>query len=508
MEPVLPRSVYKAQIQRTKKPKRTLRVDRVLTLALPVVIGLLALSIAVMVQSNQPSTQTYAQGAGNSAVYVPPEDSDTTLAQAPDVQGKSITTSFQRSGTLTSALIVGVDARNVELQDGEFVNTRPEGQAGTRNTDTIMQVVFDHQTGNTFMISIPRDIGVDLSLPCMEFHGSIHWVYDRAERANCQIGGPGALKEAVTSITGIPIQYHVFVTLDAFHEIVDIVGEEHEGDVGIWVDNPNEFWEIYPYNDYGWENVYFPQGLQFMDSDRAIRFVRSRQFTQDWGRAERQQIFIEAVKDRILSSDTLLNPARIVELLRLFQDKLLISELTFGEIVELIGIIQSVDTSNIVNIVLSPDFGGGREVLLNKQPHGRPGGPYYMVPTHWYDCPGNEYCKVQEYINDIIKYPKVYDEGPSVAVYSTERDETGNASFAGISYQNLRQAQLPLIFDEQSSLSNITAEDPIIVIDFADGAHPYTLATLKEITGAQALPSSVAPNANPGNHDIVIIVNP
>lgn len=73
-----------------------------------------------------------------------------------------------------------------------------------------MQVVFNHQTGDAVMISIPRDMGVDVRLDCLEFHGSIHWVYDRAERARCEIGGVGALKTAVSSITGIPIQYHIF----------------------------------------------------------------------------------------------------------------------------------------------------------------------------------------------------------------------------------------------------------------------------------------------------------
>jgi len=509
MEPVLPRKVYTARIQpRTKKTVTRLRVGRVLSLALPIVIGLAALLIAVSVQTQQPHTQTYAQGSELDTFYIPPQETDTTIDSKPQVQGESISTAFRHKNYLTSALIVGVDSRNVTLENGEFINTRPEGQSGTRNTDTIMQIVYDHHSGEAFMISIPRDIGVDLVLRCMEFHGSIHWVYDRAERANCDIGGAGALKQAVTTVTGIPIQYHIFVTLDAFHEIVDIVGEEQGGKKGVWVDNPYEFWEVYPYNDYGWENVYFPEGRQFMDSDRAIRYVRSRQFTQDWGRAERQQIFIEAVKDRLLSTDTLLNPAKILELIGIFQDKLIISELSFGEILELVGIIQSVDTSNIVNVILSPDFGGSNEVLLNKQPHGRPGGPYYMVPTHWYDCPGNEYCEVQDFISGIISHPRVYTEQPRIAVYSTQPDENGNPSFASIPYQGLLNANLPLTIEQQSALSNITATDPVIVIDYADGEDPYTLATLKSITGSEPLPSSVAPSANPGNHDIVIIVNP
>ncbi|KXK25742.1 MAG: hypothetical protein TR69_WS6001001548 [candidate division WS6 bacterium OLB20] len=131
-----------------------------------------------------------------------------------------------------------------------------------------------------------------------------------------------------------------------------------------------------------------------------------------------------------------------------------------------------------------------------------------MVPTHWKECPGNEFCKVQEYIASILESPFVYEEQPSIAVYSTQRDESGRASFASPQYQNILNESLPVIFDEQTSLSNIAAEDPLIIIDFSDGSKPYTLASLKHATGVEALPSSVAPGANPGKHDIVVIVNP
>jgi len=313
------------------------------------------------------------------------------------------------NGNFTSVLVVGIDARNVEIRNGEFINTQPEGQIGLRNTDSIMQIIFDHRTSNVFMISIPRDMGVDVRENCYKFSGSLHKVYDESQKKNCPGGGIQILKNTISNITGIPIKYHVFISLDAFQEIIKTVGKKDDkGNTGIVVDNPRSFSDIYPAsNQKGWESVYFPKGQLFLTPYRALQYSRTRQYTSDWDRAHRQQLVVEAVVRSVLSSETLLNPDKISGLLTTYQNKVIISQPNnIFEIIGLIDLVRKIDTTKMYNLVLGPEF-GGHEKYLNKQPHDRSGGPYYMVPTAWKSCPGNEFCKVQEYIQQIILEPEL-----------------------------------------------------------------------------------------------------
>jgi hypothetical protein len=103
-----------------------------------------------------------------------------------------------------------------------------------------------------------------------------------------------------------------------------------------------------------------------------------------------------------------MDPVKISSLMSTYKNKTLISEpKSLGEMLKLLEIARSADLSNITKLVLGPEF-GGHEKYLDKQPHGRPGGPYYMVPTAWKECSGNEFCKVQEYIGQIMIDPNLY----------------------------------------------------------------------------------------------------
>lgn len=325
-----------------------------------------------------------------------------TTEESPSING---------SGNFTSLLVVGIDSRDVVVKNGEFVNTKPEGQAGTRNSDTIIQVIFDHRDDKVFLISIPRDMGVDVREDCLKFSGSIHWIYDKAQRkGNCPGGGIGVLERVVQNITGIPVNYHAFITLDTFQDIIKTVGiKDSNGNTGIVVDNPRNFSDIYPGKDEkGWESVYFPKGQLFLSPYRALQYARTRQYTSDFDRANRQQLIIQAVVKNVLSANTLLDPVKLSSLLETYKTKTLISEpQNLGELIKLIDIARRIDVNKITKLVLSPEL-GGHEKYLDKQPHGRPGGPYYMVPKAWKECTGNEFCKVKEYIAKIMVDPNLY----------------------------------------------------------------------------------------------------
>lgn len=379
---------------------------------------------------------------------------------------------------VTSILVAGIDTRNIIYENGEFRSTKPQGQAGTRNIDTIIQVIYDHNKNELTMISIPRDLGVDFDESCLKFSGSIHWIYDKTENANCPGRGIEELKQTVTSVTGIPVHYHVFITLESFVEAIDTVGEANPetGEKGIYVDNPTDVWDVYPYNDYGWENVYFKKGHIFLSGEDALKYVRVRQLTTDFGRARRQQIVIEAMMKRIISSDTLLDPGKISDLYKIYKQKTLISEVTLKEIIAGLDLVEKANLSGIVNIVLDPNLGGD-ERYLDKQPHNRRGGPYYMVPTHWKECPGNEFCKVHLLIQSIIENPAVFEEEANIFAYATSYSQ-GKLHFDHPDFVTFEDSQPPVNLTKSryqvTTSQEIKDLGQVVVLDFSQGKYPET----------------------------------
>lgn len=408
-----------------------------------------------------------------------------------NIIGKVIDTDLKNENNITSMLIVGIDTRNVVFENGEFRSTKPKGQAGTRNTDTLIQVVYDHNKGTMAMISIPRDLGIDYDKECLEFHGSIHWIYDKAENAGCLGRGVEELKEAITSVTGIPIQYHIFITLDSFVEAIETVGEINPStrETGIYIENPSDVWDVYPYNDTGWENVYFKKGKIFLSSEDALKYVRVRQLTSDFGRARRQQIVIEAILARVLSSETYTSPDKLSELYRIYREKTLVSEITIREILAGVEVIENFELGKVVNIILDPSL-GGEEAYLNKQPHNRPGGPYYMVPTHWKECPGDEFCRIKKLINNILSNPELYTEQAQVFAYAQTSNQ-GKLDFSNFAFTQLSENDPPISLIKSKNQISLAQEfkttGEIIIFDFSEGKNPHTKDYLVSQLGAKVV---------------------
>lgn len=410
----------------------------------------------------------------------------------------------------TSILIAGIDTRNIILENGEFRSTKPQGQAGTRNIDTIIQVVYDHKSNELTMISVPRDLGVDFDESCLKFSGSIHWIYDKAVSNKCPGKGVSELSKAVESVTGIPVHYYVFVTLDSFVEAIETVGETNpeNGKIGIYVDNPTDVWDVYPYNDYGWENVHFKKGKIFLTGEDALKYARARQLTTDFGRARRQQMVIKSVIERVLSTDTLLDVGKITELYKIYKQKTLVSEFSLKEIIAGVDLIQKIDLSETINIVLDPSM-GGEERYLDKQPHNRPGGPYYMVPTHWKECPGDEFCRVKNLIQSIIKEPNVYHEEANVFAYATSNKQ-GKSNFDNPYFSEFEKSDPPLKLTHSKyllSLSNeLKANNQVVVIDFSDNKFPNTLNFLSKQPGFSIVKGGDYQKYRLNKEDFTIIV--
>ncbi|HCR35542.1 hypothetical protein A2130_02665 [Candidatus Woesebacteria bacterium GWC2_33_12] len=180
-----------------------------------------------------------------------------------------------------------------------------EGHIAPDLTDTIMLVNLNPNVSKISILSLPRDIWI----PAIRAKLNTAYHYGRFDLAS----------SSVSSVTGITPNYYVVVDFSLFKDLVDTVG-------GINVDVGNSFTdEKYPIegreNDLcdgdklykcRYETLRFAQGKQNMDGETALKFVRSRNATNDEGtdiaREARQQKVIEALKTKLLSSDVLSNP--------------------------------------------------------------------------------------------------------------------------------------------------------------------------------------------------------
>jgi len=307
------------------------------------------------------------------------------------------------TGTYTNVLIVGVDTRE---------------KLKTLNTDVIIIASYNHKTKNIVMVSIPRDFCTKVN-PSRTSYGKInsaYSIYEAKEKGN----GLNGLKGIAEEITGMEIQYYTMINFNGFVQLVDAVE-------GLYINVDNSFTDYkYPTEKgYGTQTISFKAGPQLMDGDTALKYARSRQSQQngegsDYARAKRQQKVIDAFIKKILSTETLLNPSRLMSLFSSVEENIKVSEFTIDDIQAGVNILKSLSsessTSSSYSFVLDPTL--GNYALISPQPSC---GKYDIGPKEGL----GRYTKIKEYVSLALNYPALYSEDPSIYSYDT-----------GLGYQN------------------------------------------------------------------------
>lgn len=163
-------------------------------------------------------------------------------------------------------------------------------------TDTIMIGKVDLRAPKVNLISIPRDLVVDIP-----GYGKdrINTVYVYGEQFKEPGGGIGLLQRTIEKNFGILIDHFGLLDFQCFRTAVDAVG-------GVTVNVPRAIVDpSYPTEDYGTRLVKFEIGLQRMDGERALEYARTRSADSDFHRIQRQQLIIAAMRDQVLQLRTL-----------------------------------------------------------------------------------------------------------------------------------------------------------------------------------------------------------
>jgi LCP family protein required for cell wall assembly len=165
---------------------------------------------------------------------------------------------------------------------------------GPPRTDTMILLTIDPVSMTAGMLSIPRDMWVDI--PGFGY-SKINNAYAFGELYKLPGGGKGLAMKTVENFLGIPIQYFAQVDFKAFERMIDEIG-------GVCLDVPVKI-EVGVLNENGTTTV--DEGYQCLNGKVALGYARARDVEQgvqggDVERSENQQRVILAIRDKVLSN--------------------------------------------------------------------------------------------------------------------------------------------------------------------------------------------------------------
>ncbi|MGE8203491.1 LCP family protein [Heyndrickxia sp. NPDC080065] len=171
-------------------------------------------------------------------------------------------------------LLLGVDKRKNETKS---------------HTDTIMVAQYDPKSGDVKLISLMRDMFVDVP-------GYKKWKINTA----FFLGGPELLRQTIQQTFGLDVQYYVQVDFKGFEKIVDTLAPD-----GIEIDVEKKMSKNI--------GVTLEPGLQKLNGKELLGYARFRHDAEgDFGRVARQQKVINALKSEILSVNGITKAPKLV----------------------------------------------------------------------------------------------------------------------------------------------------------------------------------------------------
>ncbi|EIA19513.1 LCP family protein [Listeria fleischmannii] len=218
-------------------------------------------------------------------------------------------TKKEKDTDILSFLIMGLD--NTEARN-----------LGSSRTDAMMVATLNNKTKKITLVSLPRDSFVKI-------HSNDYQGMQRIEAAYTY-GGPKASVDTVSKLLNIPINHYIVFNFNSFQKVIDELG-------GIDVQVPKDFEG--PILDTG-KKVQFKKGLQHLNGEEALAFSRERKIDNDIMRGLRQQIVLDAVKDKALELNSITKYLKIAEAL----DGEIQMDLTMKQMKEIIqGILKTKD---------------------------------------------------------------------------------------------------------------------------------------------------------------------
>ena len=342
-----------------------------------------------------------------------------------------------------------------------------EGHDGGNLADTIIVASIDPVHNEVALLSVPRDMYVDVpGYWSMRVNAAHATGIDQGHPE----GGPGLMKETLEATLDIPIHYYALVDFTGFMQAVNTVGG-----VDLYVEDA-------VYDTHFASGGYIldvPEGWQYFDGERALFYSRSRYTSPrgDFDRNDRQRQILIALKEKVLSIGTFADPLKITSLADTAGDHVK-TNLQLGEITRLYDIASEIPGENIASYGLSTaadNYLGGANI----------GGASVLTPNT------GDYSEIQRFVRELFVDGFIRSEAAEVEMY----DGSG----------------LGLLLEKQDELSSYgynlghLAEYPqlqpnTVIYDLSGGEAPKTKNYLEQrfgitMTSGDQLPSTITTEA-------------
>lgn len=159
-------------------------------------------------------------------------------------------------------------------------------------TDTMMIVIVRPKDANVSIISIPRDLWVNIPEVGEQ---RINVAYQYGDLYDYPGGGAGLLKDTILYNLGIQIDQVAMVDFNGFRRIVDTIGGIQLPVFCSYTDWRMIDPSLDPELEESWQQYTVEPGIVKMDGDLALWYARSRKMSDDFDRGRRQQEVIRAI---------------------------------------------------------------------------------------------------------------------------------------------------------------------------------------------------------------------
>jgi hypothetical protein len=258
-------------------------------------------------------------------------------------------------------------------------------------------------------------------------------------------------------VTGLDIHYYGRIDFSGFEQIIDGLG-------GLKINVERSFTDTtYPTDNYGLQTVSFKAGEQLMDGQTALEYVRSRHGNNgegsDFARAKRQQKVLLALKDKITSFTTLINPRKISEIINTLGSHTK-TNMEVWEMLRLYNLAQNIQKNQVITTVLDNSEDGLSKAVVGEN------GAYLLEPK------AGDFSQIQYLAKNIFNQNEIVQEGAKIAI----KNATSTTGLAKIKAEELEALKYNIV-----NVDNYPQKDlkETIIYDKTAGRLTHTLAALK-----------------------------
>ncbi|MBI2415062.1 MAG: LCP family protein [Candidatus Kerfeldbacteria bacterium] len=366
-----------------------------------------------------------------------------------------------------------------------------DGHAGGTLTDSIMVASIKPSTNQVALLSLPRDLIVKI----YDDDNPKYWEGRKINYAY-ELGGMPLALTKVSEVTGLQLHYFMLIDFNGFRKIIDDLN-------GIPVTVPHDFTglygatelsvpcptaQLYNLDDGAYCAIPFTRGDQQFDGEQALIYSRIRKLAPgsantnegtDFARAQRQQLILQSVKQKLFSSSTLLRPNRISAVLNDIGDHWQ-TNLELWEMVRLLQLVSTITTDSIITRVVDESPNGLVESKLYA-----PTGASVVVPV------AGEYN-----FSDIHQLADTMFAVSSTATTTATIQVLNGTGTNGLAAQTAdRLRALAFTINDVSNAPTTNVADTVIY-DFTNGTKPEAADLLLSQIGGTIQPATALAEAD------------